>query len=261
MNVNELFREIGNIDEKLIEEARGDQTYKVSKHTFLGRCQLHDNGKNPMYLCRKVSIIITAAVLAVFLAATVYPGGMTALASRISNYISGLIKTRTDSLDLGSAQSLNTGRVEGLDQELSKEYTSYQALEKDLKLDFLEYNRPYRLGLGDNYRPIRLQYFDYNESASISVCITTTDESENPIQFSYRMDYLTGSDGRLGNFTFDGDDIELESYTHPTLNIPVAVVRDSNGMESACFIYNNVRYTIMPVKGTDIMKEIIGNME
>lgn len=258
MNPNELFRDIGNIDDKLIEEA---QTYKVNNRTLEGRCQYHDYGKKSMHLCRKVSMIIAAAVLAVFLVATVYPGEMTALASRISNYISGLIKTRTDSLDLGSAQSLNVGRVEGLDQELSKEYTSYQALEKDLGLDFLEYNRPYRLGLGDNYRPIHLQYFDYNESASISVCIITTDESENPMQFSYSMDYLTGSNGRLGNFTFDGDDIKLESYTHPTLNIPVAVVKMSNGMGSACFIYNNVRYTFMPVKDIDTIKGIIENME
>lgn len=261
MNSKELFREIGNIDDGIIDEALEVYTHNVSSDTSFGKYQRRNYRKGSLWRRRKAGIIVVAAILVLTLATTACPGGMTALASRISNYISGIIKTRTDSIDLGSAQSLNTGRVDGLDENLCKRYTSYQDLEKDIGLDLLEYKRPYKLGLGNTFRPIRLQYLDFNESASISVCITTTDEVGNPIQFSYQMDYLTGSNGKLGNFTFDGDDMELETYTHPTLDIPVAVIRTREGMGGACFIYNNVRYTIMGVKGIDSLKDIINSME
>ena len=52
------------------------------------------------------------------------------------------------------------------------------------------------------------------------------------------MDFLTGNDGRLGSFGFVSDDkasnIELESYTHPNLDIPVALIRFSDGGAAAC---------------------------
>lgn len=261
MNSKELFREIGNIDDGIIDEALEVYTHNISSHTSFGRYQQRNYGKGSLRMRRKAGFIAVAAILVLMLVTTGYPGGMTALASRISNYFSGIIKTRTDSIDLGSAQSLNTGRVDGLDENLCKRYTSYQDLEDDIGLDLLEYKQPYKLELGNNFRPIRLQYLDFNESASISVCIATTDGAGNSIQFTYDMAYLTGSNGRLGNFTFDGDDMELETYTHPTLDIPVAVIRTREGMGFACFIYNNVRYTIMGVKGIDTLKYIIENME
>lgn len=261
MNSKELLREIGNIDDGIIDEALEVYTHNISSHRSFGRYRQRNYGQGLLRQRRKAGFIVVAAILVLMLVTTGYPGGMTALASRISNYISGIIKTRTDSIDLGSAQSLNTGRVEGLDENLCKRYTSYQDLENDIGLDLLEYKQPYKLELANNVRPIRLQYLDFNESASISVCIATINEAGNPIQFSYDMAYLIGSNGKLGNFTFDGDDMELETYTHPILDIPVAVVQTREGMGFACFIYNDVRYTIMGVKGIDTLKYIIENME
>ena len=128
-------------------------------------------------------------------------------------------------------------------------------------LDLLEYSEPYELSLGGNDRPILLQYFDYNESAFISVPVTITNSDGTAYSFSYEMDFLTGNDGRLGSFGFVSDDkasnIELESYTHPNLDIPVALIRFSDGGAAACFIYENVRYSIHRVRNEETMRTII----
>ena len=122
-------------------------------------------------------------------------------------------------------------------------------MEKDLGLNLLEYSEPYELTMGGKARPILLQYFDYNESASISVPVTITEEDGSSYTFSYEMDFLTGNDGRLGAFGFVGEvEKELETYTHPNLDIPVALVRQSDGHASACFIYENVRYSILGIQ-------------
>lgn len=256
MNERELFLEIGRIDEDLIEEAGRmfPDSWKTmgswKKHGFLHRS--------------KKGLVAAAAVLIVILSAVTWSGGFTAMAARISNYISGIIKTPDDMLDLGSAGSLNIGRVDGLDDELCKRYTTFEAMEDDLGLDLLEYSGSYELSLGGNDRSILLQYFDYNESASISVPVTITDSDGTPFSFSYEMNFLTGDDGRLGSYGFvsDGQEasFELESYTHPYLDIPVALIRFSNGGAAACFIYEDVRYFITWVRDEETLKEIVENL-
>lgn len=94
MNSKELFHEIGSIDEGLIDEALEVHRCKTDCYTSLSRYQRHGHGKDSLRLRRKAGFIAAASILALVLVMTVYPGSMTALASRICNYISGIIKTR-----------------------------------------------------------------------------------------------------------------------------------------------------------------------
>jgi len=257
MNPRELFLEIGEIDEELIEEAIGaDRDMRLSqRHRIPYRLHRH-------FLSHKKGITAAAAVLIIVLVTVTWSGGFTALASRISNYISGIVRTPDDVTDLGSAGSLNIGRVDGLDETLCKYYTSFQDMEKDLGLNLLEYSEPYELTMGGKARPILLQYFDYNESASISVPVTITEEDGSSYTFSYEMDFLTGNDGRLGTFGFAGEvEMELETYTHPNLDVPVALVRMSDGHANACFIYENVRYSILGIRNEETLKDIVEKLK
>lgn len=297
MNPRELFLEIGKIDEELIEEATGDfqdvRSIEEDMGTFqdglpteeaMGTFQdglpmedvmgadrdmrMPQRHRMPHRLHRhllshKKGIMAAAAVLIIVLATVTWSGGFTALASRISNYISGIIWTSDDVMDLGSAGSLNIGRVDGLDEKLCKRYTSFQDMEKDLGLNLLEYSEPYELTLGGNAWPILLQYFDYNESAWISVPVTITEEDGSSYSFSYEMDFLTGNNGRLGSYGFVGEGIEmeLETYTHPNLDVPVALVRMSDGHANACFIYENVRYCIHGIRNEETLKDIVEKLK
>lgn len=249
--------EIGKIDEELIEEAMGGGRDM--------RLPQHGRSIYRLYRCllsHKKGITAAAAVLIIVLVTVTWSGGFIALASRISNYISGIVRTPDDVTDLGSASSLNIGRVDGLDETLCKYYTSFQDMEKDLGLNLLEYSEPYELTMGGKARPILLQYFDYNESASISVPVTITEEDGSSYTFSYEMDFLTGNDGRLGAFGFVGEvEKELETYTHPNLDIPVALVRQSDGHASACFIYENVRYSILGIRNEETLKDIVEKLK
>lgn len=295
MKQTDLFREIGNIDVDLIAEA--DKFFSVhgsgercldqrpgfsdQQHGFFDRQpgfsdrqpgfsdQRHGGtARQPGFSDRqhggtarrfkKRGLAFAALFLAVVLALAAPTGSLTSLAGRIRGYLSGIVRTRDDSLDLGFAKALHVGRVQGLDENLCKHYSSFSDLEADLGLDLLEYSGPYSLALGGGPRPILLQYFDYNESAFVSVPVAADRPDGETLYFSYEMDFLTGGDGTLGAFTFDGEGLELESYTHPALDIPVAIVKTADGSGYACFIYENVRYTVMEVGDVAALKEIVG---
>lgn len=255
MKSTELFKEIGSIDQKLIEEA---MIFSASENQ-----QFLDSKRISPLFSGKKGRMIAAAALAVMIAAFAFPGEITSLASKINSYLSGIVKTPDDSVDLGAARSLNTGRVQGLDENLCKYYTSFQALEDDLGLDLLEYSEPYRLALGSGPRPISLQYFDYNESASISVSVAYNDAGGRPVYMSYDMDFLTGSDGYLGAFGVVGKEteMEMETFCHPALDIPVALITSSGGGVFACFIYENVRYIVIGGRDVNQVKEFAGQLQ
>lgn len=251
MTQRELFREIGWIDEEFIEEAM-DWSVVRQGGAQAGKYRLSSRS-------HRRGLLTAAACLIIFLTAVAWSGGFTAMASKISNYLSGIIRTPNDVMDLGSAESLNIGRVEGLNESLCKYYTSFEDMEADLGLDLLEYSDPYELSIGGNSRPILLQYFDFNESGSISVPVTITESDGERFTFSYEMDFLTGNDGRLGALGFVGEDrgFEMEEYLHPDLEIPVVLVTMPGGRYCACFIYENVRYSILLIPDKEMLKELV----
>lgn len=78
------------------------------------------------------------------------------------------------------------------------------------------------------------------------------------------MDFLTGNDGRLGAFGFVGTEemeFKMESYTHPNLDIPVALVHLDNGWVCACFIYEDVRYAILGIRDEETLRDIVEKLQ
>ena len=55
--------------------------------------------------------------------------------------------------------------------------------------------------------------------------------------------------------------MELETYPHPNLDVPVALVRQSDGYANACFIYENVRYSILGIRNEETLKDIVEKLK